>query len=303
MLFYDPIYSSLELPSRHRFPISKYHKLKTRLANSELESHIKPVPQKASHQQLSRCHSQDYIKAFCHGTMTSAEIKRMGFPWSKQLVERTLTSVGASIAASNHALKHGFAANLAGGYHHAFGDRASGFCIFNDLAIAACELLETGLVDSVLILDCDVHQGDGTASILQSHANIVTCSLHCEQNFPRLKESSDYDFALPSGTQDSDYLTTLKQAMDLCVRMHRPDIILYNAGADICDKDELGHFNISLQGVFNRETFILDYCYEHQIPLMCALGGGYQRDTDALVTVHQQLFNALTASPYISSQN
>ncbi|KZN54189.1 histone deacetylase family protein [Pseudoalteromonas luteoviolacea] len=300
MLFYDEIYSSLDLPPRHRFPICKYEKLKARIEASGLGQYLRPVNDKATEQQLTRCHTQAYVDAFCSGTMNQVDIKRMGFPWSEQLVERTLTSVAASIKAANYALKNGFSANLAGGYHHAFSDRASGFCIFNDLAIAACELIDTQQADVVLILDCDVHQGDGTAAILESRSDVVTCSIHCEQNFPRLKEASDYDFALPANTQDSEYLSTLKQALDLCVRVHQPDIVLYNAGADIFQKDELGHFDISLQGVLEREQIILDYCYQHTLPLMCALGGGYQRDTDNLVTVHQQLFNALQASRFLA---
>ncbi|AOT09280.1 histone deacetylase family protein [Pseudoalteromonas luteoviolacea] len=300
MLFFDSIYSKLELPPKHRFPISKYEKLTARIAATELGQYIKPVSRKASIAQLIRCHSEDYIHAFCTGAMSQIDIKRMGFPWSKQLVERTLISVGASIEAAQYALAHGFSANLAGGYHHAFADRASGFCIFNDLAVAACELIDTQLADNVLILDCDVHQGDGTAAILQSRSDVITCSIHCEQNFPRLKEVSDYDFALPSGTKDSQYLATLIQALELCVRLHQPDIILYNAGADIFHKDELGHFNISLQGVLEREQIILDFCYHHKIPLMCSLGGGYQRDIDSLVSVHQQLFNALASSHFLT---
>ncbi|KZN59541.1 hypothetical protein N473_25750 [Pseudoalteromonas luteoviolacea CPMOR-1] len=300
MLFYDSIYSKLALPPKHRFPICKYEQLKSYIEAMGLGQYIRPVSNKASMQQLVRCHSETYIHAFCTGAMSQTDIKRMGFPWSDRLVERTLTSVGASIESAKYALRHGFSANLAGGYHHAFADRATGFCIFNDLAIAACELLDTELVDNVLILDCDVHQGDGTAAILQSRRDVITCSIHCEQNFPRFKETSDYDFALPSGTQDSEYLTTLKQALELCVRVHQPDIILYNAGADIFHKDELGHFDISLQGVLEREQIILDYCYQHQLPLMCALGGGYQRNTDSLVTVHQQLFNALASSHFLT---
>ena len=140
--------------------------------------------------------------------------------------------------------------------------------------------------------DCDVHQGDGTAQITQHNNAIVTCSIHCEQNFPRLKQHSDYDFALPANTLDTEYLTTLKQALEFCVRIHNPDIILYNAGADIYEKDELGLFNVSLEGVYARDHFIVNYCKAHNIPLMCALGGGYQRNLNALINVHKQLFKA-----------
>ncbi|TQF71719.1 histone deacetylase family protein [Pseudoalteromonas luteoviolacea] len=299
MLFYNPIYSDLALPPRHRFPILKYAKLKDRLDQSSLNKHIFLANNKASDEQLKLCHDNTYIEAFCNGTMSPPDIKRMGFPWSPELVERTLLSVGASIQAAHTALEKGFAANLSGGYHHAYADKASGFCIFNDLAVAACDLIAKGKAETVLILDCDVHQGDGTAAILKSRADIITCSIHCEQNFPRLKEQSDYDFALPTNTQDTAYLDTLEQALSLCTRLHSPDIILYNAGADIFTQDELGNFAITLAGVRRREELILSHCYHHSIPLMCALGGGYQRNLTRLVDVHEQLFQALLHSGFV----
>ena len=299
MLFYNPIYSDLVLPQRHRFPILKYATLKAQLDDMGLSQYIVQANQKASFEQLNRCHDTEYIDTFCQGAMHPQDIKRMGFPWSTKLVDRTLLSVGASIEAAHTALKLGFAANLSGGYHHAYANKATGFCIFNDLAIAACDLIAKGKADTVLILDCDVHQGDGTAAILKGRPDIVTCSLHCEQNFPRLKEQSDYDFALPKGTQDTVYLDTLEQALTLCTRLHRPDIILYNAGADIFSQDELGHLAVTLEGVRHREALILSHCYHHGIPLMTALGGGYQRDLAQLVTVHKQLFQAFILSDFM----
>jgi len=256
-----------------------------------MANHFTP-PIKATPAQLSLCHNQAYINDFLNGSLSNKAIKKMGFPYSNQLVERTLLSVGASIQGSEHALKHGFSANLSGGYHHAYRDYGSGFCIFNDLAIAAAHLINTEQADTILIFDCDVHQGDGTAQITQNQSNIITCSIHCEQNFPRLKQQSDYDFAMPANTTDADYLTTLKQALEFCVRIHSPDVILYNAGADIYQKDELGLFNVSLEGVYNRDYYILNYCKMNNIPLMCALGGGYQRNVNSLINVHKQLFKA-----------
>ncbi|WMS89760.1 histone deacetylase [Pseudoalteromonas sp. HL-AS1] len=291
-LYYHPLYSDLILPERHRFPIQKYQLLKTEIENLGVSAIHFQEPKKATKSQLSLCHSQRYIDDFLNGTLSNKAIKKMGFPYSNELVERTLLSVGASIQSSEHALKHGFSANLSGGYHHAYSDYGSGFCIFNDLAIAAVHLINTEQADTVLIFDCDVHQGDGTAQITQNHDQIITCSIHCEQNFPRNKQQSTYDFALPAKTADDEYLATLKQALDFCVRIHNPDIILYNAGADIYTKDELGLFNISLNGVYERDLFVLNFCKQHQIPLMCALGGGYQRNLSSLINVHKQLFKA-----------
>ncbi|KDC55876.1 MULTISPECIES: histone deacetylase family protein [Pseudoalteromonas] len=291
-LFYHPLYSALTLPERHRFPIQKYQKLKAEIEGLGLTPNNFTSPIKATPAQLSLCHNQTYINNFLNGTLSNKAIKKMGFPYSNELVKRTLLSVGASIQSSEHALKHGFSANLSGGYHHAYSDYGSGFCIFNDLAIAAAHLINTEQADTVLIFDCDVHQGDGTAQITQNHDQIITCSIHCEQNFPRNKQQSTYDFALPAKTTDAEYLTTLKQALDFCVRIHNPDIILYNAGADIYEKDELGLLNVSLNGVYKRDFFVLNFCKQQKIPLMCSLGGGYQRNLTSLVNVHKQLFKA-----------
>ena len=291
-LYYHPLYSDLILPERHRFPIQKYKLLKTEIENLGVSAiHFKD-PKKATASQLALCHSQRYIDDFLNGTLSDKAIKKMGFPYSQQLVERTLLSIGGSIQAAEAAFSHDLTFNLSGGYHHAYSDFGSGFCIFNDLAIAAAHLINTEQADTVLIFDCDVHQGDGTAQITQNYNQIITCSIHCEQNFPRNKQESTYDFALPAKTADGEYLATLRQALDFCVRIHNPDIILYNAGADIYTKDELGLFNISLNGVYERDLFVLNFCKQHQIPLMCALGGGYQRNLSSLINVHKQLFKA-----------
>ncbi|MBH0004186.1 histone deacetylase [Pseudoalteromonas sp. SWYJZ12] len=292
MQLYYPLYSDLILAERHRFPIQKYKLLKTEIENLGVSAIHFQEPIKATKSQLSLCHSQRYIDDFLNGTLGDKAIKKMGFPYSQQLVERTLLSIGGSIQAAEAAFSHDLTFNLSGGYHHSHSDFGSGFCIFNDLAIAAAHLINTEQADTVLIFDCDVHQGDGTAQITQNHNQIITCSIHCEQNFPRNKQESTYDFALPAKTADDEYLATLKQALDFCVRIHNPDIILYNAGADIYTKDELGLFNISLNGVYERDLFVLNFCKQHQTPLMCALGGGYQRNLSSLINVHKQLFKA-----------
>lgn len=293
-LYYHPLYSKLTLPVKHRFPIKKYQLLKNEIEQLGVTPFAFNLPVKATISQLQLCHHIDYINDFLTGNLPEKAIKKMGFPYSSQLVERTLLSVGGSIAAAEDALECGLAFNLSGGYHHAYSHYGSGFCIFNDLAVAAAHLINKEKADTVLILDCDVHQGDGTAQILshQSHKNIITCSIHCEQNFPTQKQQSDYDFSLPANINDKQYLSTLQQALALCVRLHQPDIILYNAGADIYEKDELGLFNISIDGVYKREYYVLNFCKQNGIPLMCALGGGYQRDLSALINVHSQLFKA-----------
>ncbi|MBH0089700.1 histone deacetylase [Pseudoalteromonas sp. NSLLW218] len=291
-LYYHPFYSDLILPERHRFPIQKYKLLKTEIENLGVSAIHFQEPKKVTASQLALCHSQRYINDFLNGTLSDKAIKKMGFPYSQQLVERTLLSIGGSIQAAEAAFSHDLTFNLSGGYHHAYSDFGSGFCIFNDLAIAAAHLINTEQADTVLIFDCDIHQGDGTAQITQNYNQIITCSIHCEQNFPRNKQQSTYDFALPAKTTDTEYLATVRQALDFCVRIHYPDIILYNAGADIYTKDELGLFDVSLDGVYKRDFFVLNFCKQHQIPLMCALGGGYQRNLSSLINVHKQLFKA-----------
>ncbi|MEL0640456.1 histone deacetylase [Pseudoalteromonas aliena] len=291
-LYYHPLYSDLILPERHRFPIQKYKLLKTEIENLGVSAIHFQEPIKATKSQLSLCHNQRYIDDFLAGGLSDKAIKKMGFPYSQQLVERTLLSIGGSIQAAEAAFSHDLTFNLSGGYHHSHSDFGSGFCIFNDLTIAAAHLINTEQADTVLIFDCDVHQGDGTAQITQNHDQIITCSIHCEQNFPRNKQESTYDFSLPAKTIDAEYLATLEQALDFCVRIHNPDIILYNAGADIYTKDELGLFDVSLNGVYKRDFFTLNFCKQRQIPLMCALGGGYQRNLSSLINVHKQLFKA-----------
>lgn len=292
MIFYHPLYSALQLPERHRFPIKKYQKLENAIHAMGFSNRVfKPKP--ASLAQIKLCHDANYVDAFVNGFLSEKAIKKMGFPWSTTLVERTLLSVGASIEAAEYALEHGLGLNLGGGYHHAQFDHGAGFCIFNDHAITAQHLIQQGVVERVVILDCDVHQGDGTADILYGNDNIITCSLHCAQNFPRAKAHSDLDFELEKGCTDAQYLQTLEQALDLVKRLYRPDIIIYNAGADIYHKDELGLLEISLAGVLERDRTVISFCKNNDIPLSIGLGGGYQRNEEKLIEVHKQLLLAV----------
>ena len=292
MIFYHPLYSALQLPERHRFPIKKYQKLENAIhAMGFSEQVFEPKP--ASLAQIKLCHDAKYVDAFVNGSLTEKAIKKMRFPWSITLVKRTLLSVGASIEAAEYALEHGLGINLGGGYHHAQFDHGAGFCIFNDHAITAQHLTQQGLVERVVILDCDVHQGDGTADILLDNDNIITCSLHCAQNFPRTKARSDLDFEIEKGCSDTQNLQTLQQALDLIKRFYHPDIIIYNAGADIFYKDELGLLEISLEGVLKRDKKVISYCKNNEIPLSIGLGGGYQRNEEQLVEVHKQLLLAV----------
>lgn len=296
-LFYHSSYSQLPLPPHHRFPIEKYA-----LLYQQLMSHPTFAPRVkvccapvAQYDQLASAHQVDYINAILQNTLPAAQQKRIGFTLNKALQQRTLHSVGNSIGAAFSALEYGFALNLSGGYHHAFSDHGSGFCVFNDLAIAAKLLIQQQRVNCVLLLDLDVHQGDGSAHILSDDSQIITCSLHAEQNFPRIKQHSDHDFSLPNHCDDTHYLDTLHHALQLVTHLHKPDIILYNAGADVHQNDELGQLDLSLAGVRQRDTLVMAHCQTHNIPLCAVLGGGYQRNVNALVQVHWQLIESYFA--------
>lgn len=291
--YYHPSYSALDLPPHHRFPIAKYQLLHQRIDGHPSIAAQWHCAQPASQEQIALCHTFDYLNGFIKGTLDSKAQKRIGFPYSEALVERTMQSVGNSIAMAQTAMQDGVSINLGGGYHHAYSTHGSGYCIFNDLAIAAKVLINDGLAERVLLVDLDVHQGDGSAEILQGDTDIITLSLHGEQNFPRIKQQSDYDFALPTGCADEHYLETLEQALQLAIRLHQPDIILYNAGADVYSKDELGVLSLSLKGVRARDDMVINRAKQHNIPLGCALGGGYQKDVSELVNVHWQLIAAL----------
>lgn len=245
-IFYHPLYSALTLPERHRFPLAKYQALFERLGNLGY-----PLTEAAAAtpEQIKRVHHAAYVDAALAGTLDTGAIRQLGFPWSPMLIERTLRSVGATLAASRHALEQGCGLQISGGYHHAHRDFGSGFCLFNDLVIAAQVCLDEGRCEQVLIVDLDVHQGDGSAALCQGRRDIITLSLHGEHNFPRHKPASHMDFALPSGMADDAYLTTLAEALNLALRLYSPDLILYQAGVDVHQGDELGYLSLSDEGV------------------------------------------------------
>lgn len=291
-LVFDPIYSQLELPVRHRFPIQKYQGIHDALvAKGIAEMRFQqPTPVTSAH--LQRYYDQRYVQELLSGTLDPKVMRRIGFPWSEQLIKRSLTAIGGTLLTAELAVKHGMAFNLTGGYHHAAADFGSGFCLFNDLYLAAKQLLSEPGIDSVLIIDLDVHQGDGTALLAQNTPDIITLSLHGEKNFPHRKQQSDMDFPLPKGMEDDDYLNVLDEALTTVARMYAPDAVIYDAGVDVHINDDLGLLNISTDGIYRRDRMVLNWCKARQLPVACVIGGGYQRDIDALVEVHLQLYRA-----------
>tara|TARA_R110000850_G_scaffold16992_8_gene52612 strand:- start:3846 stop:4688 length:843 start_codon:yes stop_codon:yes gene_type:complete len=243
-------------------------------------------PGQASLAVLHTAHCPQYLERFCSNQQTPQEVRRMGLPWSAPLRKRTLISPNGTLLAAHLALSHGIACHLAGGTHHAHYDFASGFCILNDLAVTAKTLLAQGKVDKVLIFDCDVHQGDGTAAILAQEPRAITCSIHCEKNFPARKAQSDLDVALPPDTRDAEYLEVVASTLSNLIHQQQPDLILYDAGVDIFSADPLGLLNVSEAGIRERDRLVLELAKTHNTPVATVIGGGYDDDRKALAKRH-----------------
>lgn len=293
-LVYDACYSALQLPANHRYPIGKYRALYNALLDRGLNPNdfYQAAPITAA--ELSSVHQPDYIDALISGHICSKAMRRIGFPWSEALIARALQSVGGTVQTAKLALAQGLAIHLSGGYHHALAAEGAGFCLFNDLAIAARLMQQQG-VGPILIFDLDVHQGDGTAAIFANDPHIITASIHCEKNFPARKQVSDWDVGLPRGCEDSQYLETVQQSLDTLLQWYRPELVLYDAGIDVHAKDELGLLSISTAAIFQRDQLVLSRCRELNIPVAAVIGGGYQRDITALTAIHLQLFKAAFA--------
>lgn len=291
-LVFHPIYSQLDLPERHRFPIEKYVGIRDALINRGVSAgrFIKPEP--ISDEALTTFYDPIYVRALTAGSLDKKAMRRIGFPWSQQLIERTRTAVAGTCLTASLALESGKALNLTGGYHHAFADFGSGFCLFNDLYLAAKTMQKNSSIDNVLIVDLDVHQGDGTAKLAENDSDIFTLSIHGEKNFPHRKQHSDIDIGLAKGTEDDEYLTTLEQALTLALRQFQPDAIIYDAGVDVHVNDDLGHLHISTRGVYERDKQVFALAERLGVPIAAVIGGGYQRDIAALVDVHIQLYRA-----------
>ncbi|MCH9783979.1 MAG: histone deacetylase [Gammaproteobacteria bacterium] len=285
-LVYHPSYS-FPFPGRHRFPMEKFRLLHERLRDGGVAGAANlHRPGRARPALLSLAHCPEYLDRFLGNRLGEREAKRMGLPWSEDLVRRTCIAPMGTLLTAQLALKHGIACHLAGGTHHAHYDFGSGFCILNDLAITARALRAGGLVERVLIFDCDVHQGDGTAAILAGDPDLFTCSIHCEKNFPTRKSRSDLDVGLPVGLEDDGYLEVVEETLTDLLRQLQPDLVLYDAGVDVYAGDPLGRLAVSLTGLAERERRVLTLCREHGVPVATVIGGGYDDDRPALARRH-----------------
>ncbi len=239
-------------------------------------------------------HETAYVNAYRQGTLDTKAQRRIGLPWSPALVKRTCTAVGGTILTAKLAIKHGLACNTAGGTHHAFPGYGAGFCIFNDLAIAAKVLRQQQMVSKILIVDLDVHQGDGTAWIFQNDPSVFTFSMHCGENFPARKQTSDLDVPLPAGMEDDDYLHCLAQHLPDLLTQIKPDLVLYDAGADTHKEDRLGKLAMTNTGLYRRDRMVLETCTKAGLPVACVIGGGYGESMEDLIFRHSLLHRAAT---------
>ncbi len=291
-LIYHPDYV-VPLPPQHRFPMPKFQQLYELLIADEV---ARPsqffLPEVPTKQWIELVHTSEYVQAYIQGTLDAFAQRRIGLPWSLALVKRTTTAVGGTILTAKLALKYGLACNTAGGTHHAFPSYGSGYCIFNDLAIASRVIQHLNLARKILIVDLDVHQGDGTAFIFQNDESVFTFSMHCEVNFPSTKQASDLDIPLPVGMEDEDYLQTLANHLSDVLVAVKPDLVLYDAGVDTHIGDRLGKLALTDTGIFRREMQVLSTCIAARYPVACVIGGGYADDLSSLVYRHSLLHRA-----------
>jgi acetoin utilization deacetylase AcuC-like enzyme len=277
----------IPLPPGHKFPTEKYAMLRGML-EAERSFELRPAPS-AEVSQLELAHDEQYVREILHGSVDPRVMRRIGFPWSEALVRRTLASVGGTVAASRDAMASGFGGNLAGGTHHAFRGEGSGFCVFNDLAVAILTLRRDGLAARAAVIDLDVHQGDGTAAIFESDPSVLTISIHGENNFPFRKQRSRIDVGLKDGTGDDEYIDHVRCMLPTVLAFH-PQVIFYQAGVDGLVSDRLGRLALTHRGLGRRDRLVLELARVHRIPLVITLGGGYSNPIEATAEAHANTF-------------
>jgi acetoin utilization deacetylase AcuC-like enzyme len=286
------------LPPGHRFPAQKYALLRARVAESLMPPVTLCVPDAASAEQLLRAHDSEYLAKVAGGALSEREVRRIGLPWSPELVERSRRSVGGTIEACRAALTDGIAVSLSGGTHHAFTDHGEGFCIFNDCAVAARTMQAERRVERVVIIDCDVHQGNGTAAILVADPTVFTFSIHGAKNFPFHKERSDLDVELADGADDATYLTALTAGIDAALASARADLAIYLAGADPFVGDALGRLALSKAGLAERDRVVLGRCQRAALPVAIVMAGGYARQIQDTVEIHLETVRICMATAH-----
>jgi len=286
VLFYTDHYT-LPLPDGHRFPMAKYRMVRERLAATG-QFDLSPAPIADVH-DIKRVHDAAYVDAVLSGTLSAQAQRRIGFPWSEGFVQRTLGSAGSTLAATEVALRTGWSGTLSGGTHHAFRAEGSGFCAFNDIAIAAQKLLDERRVQRIAVIDLDVHQGDGTAEIFNGSQRVFTLSMHCQVNFPFKKQKSQLDIELAEGTGDDEYLATLREMLPR-VGEFRPEFVFYQGGVDVLATDTLGKLRLTLEGCRERDRMVFQFVKELNTPLVITQGGGYSKPIELIAEAHANTF-------------
>ena len=293
-VYYSPYYYA-DIGENHVFPIRKFELVKDVLLGEKTltpEEIVEPEP--ASIADVSLVHTSDYVSRLIAGTLTRQEIRKLGLPWSKSLVRRSFLATSGTINAAKSALETGVSSNLAGGTHHAFPDRGEGFCVLNDVAVAIRVLQREKMAEKFLIVDCDVHQGNGTAFIFKDDASVYTFSMHGAKNYPLFKETSNLDLELADGTGDLEFVETLNEALPRII-MHQPDIIFYLGGADPFENDKLGRLNLSFAGLRQRDETVLEFAKSKSIPVVTVMSGGYAADINDTVEIHCNTIRAAKA--------
>jgi acetoin utilization deacetylase AcuC-like enzyme len=284
-VFYTPRYYA-DIGQGHIFPIHKFELVRDKLlAEGTLRPEEIIEPDQASLEDVLLVHTEDYVSRLCSGDLTPKEGRRLGLPWSESLVRRSFYAVGGTLAATAASLTEGYSSNLAGGTHHAFSDRGEGFCVLNDVAIAIRAMRARKLIRRAAIVDCDVHQGNGTATIFAGDANTFTFSMHGANNYPLFKAQSTLDVELPDGTSDAAYMETLASHLPH-VFQSDPEIVFYLAGADPYRGDKLGRLALTIDGLRERDAYVLCECYERELPIVTVMSGGYGKDINDTIEIH-----------------
>ena len=287
---YHPIYKH-NLPDGHRFPMEKYDLLPQQLlyeGTCKEENFFKPeIP---NNKYFFMVHDPEYVSDLMNITLNQKAARKIGFPLNEDLITREMIIADGTIKASEFALKYGIAMNIAGGTHHAFTNKGEGFCMLNDQAIGARYLQKKELANKILIVDLDVHQGNGTAEIFQNDPTVFTFSMHGKSNYPFHKERSNLDIPLDNGTEDELYLSILKETLPKLIKKQQPDFIYYLCGVDVINTDKLGKLSLTIEGCKERDRFVLQICKNYNIPVMCSMGGGYTPDIKVIIDAHANTF-------------
>ena len=281
----------LSLPKGHRFPMEKYELLPLQLMHEGVSNKSDFfLPKSAKIEDVLEIHDKGYIMKLINLDLTKSEIRKIGFPLTKELIDREFLIVGGTIMGAEKALKYGVSMNIAGGTHHAFSNRGEAFCLLNDQAIAAKYLLNNKKINKILIIDLDVHQGNGTASIFKSNKKVFTLSMHGSKNFPFKKEKSDLDIHLEDNTSDEKYINKLKEILSKLIEEFKPQFVFYLSGVDVINTDKLGRLSLSLEGCRKRDEIVFSLCENKNIPVQCSMGGGYSEDIKTIVNAHANTF-------------